>query len=50
MTRPLTFEERLKLIAAEIERRKQGAKPANDRAFVAALWVRWIKKNVLDDG
>ena len=50
MTRPLTFEERLKLVAAEIERRKQEAKPANKQAFVAALWVRWIKQNVLDDG
>lgn len=44
----LPFEARLKLVAEEIQRRKAEANPENPGAFVARLWVSWLKKNVLD--
>lgn len=45
---PLAFEQRLKLVTEEIQRRKQATKPVNPSAFVARYWVQWLKKNVLD--
>lgn len=45
---PISFEDRLKLVTEEIQRRKAEANPANPGAFVARLWVQWLIKNVLD--
>lgn len=46
---PFTFDDRLKLVQEEIQRRKQEANPTNPGAFVARLWVNWIKRNILND-
>jgi hypothetical protein len=45
---PITFEARVQLVHEEIQRRKQEANPENPTAYVARLWVQWIKRNVLD--
>lgn len=45
---PLPFDDRIKLVAEEIQRRKLEANPENPGAFVARLWVQWLLK-VLDE-
>ncbi|MEN9501022.1 MAG: hypothetical protein RI964_307 [Pseudomonadota bacterium] len=44
----LPFGDRVALVDQEIQRRKQLTNPANPCAYVAAAWVRWIMRNVLD--
>ena len=44
----INFATRVQLVAEEITRRKSEASPANAAAFTANLWLRWIKKNILD--
>ncbi|MEZ5535337.1 MAG: hypothetical protein R3F02_06895 [Thiolinea sp.] len=45
---PLTFEQRLPLVRAEVTARVMSY-PANQRNAVRArLWVSWIKRNVLE--
>ena len=44
----LPFDERVKLVHDEIQRRKNEANPANPTHFVTRLWVRWINANILD--
>ena len=44
----LTFEDRVKLVHEEIQRRKNEANPENPTYFVASLWLKWLKKTVLD--
>ena len=44
----LTFDNRVKLVHEEIQRRKHEANPENPAHFVARLWVQWLKKTVLD--
>lgn len=45
---PIDFDDRVKLVAEEIQRRKAEANPTNPAHFVARLWVSWLKKNVLE--
>jgi len=45
---PINFATRVQLVAEEITRRKSEANPANATAFTARLWVRWIRKNILN--
>jgi len=45
---PIDFGQRLQLVAEEINRRRTEANPTNATAFTANLWVRWIKRNLLD--
>lgn len=44
----LPFDDRVKLVNEEIQRRKAEANPTNPAHFVARLWVSWLKRNVLD--
>lgn len=45
----LPFDDRVKLVHEEIQRRKTEANPANPAHFVAHLWVQWLKKNFLEE-
>jgi len=45
---PIGFDDLVQLVHEEIQRRKAEANPTNGGAFVARLWVSWLKKNVLE--
>ncbi|UJS26048.1 hypothetical protein [Thiothrix winogradskyi] len=45
---PIPFQDRVKLVHEEIQRRKSEANPANPTHFVARLWVSWLNRNVLN--
>lgn len=45
---PLSFEERLLLVKAEVINRTQSQPDSEKNYQRARLWVLWLKKNVLD--
>lgn len=45
---PLSFEERLLLVKAEVTNRIQSLPDADKNHQRTRLWVLWLKKNVLD--
>ena len=47
-TTPLTFEQRLQLVQAEIKSRTARTAPQQRNAARARLWVNWINRNVLE--
>ena len=47
-TMPLPFEQRLKLVQAEIKNRVNKYPAKLQPTIRARLWVRWINKNILE--
>lgn len=45
---PVSFEERLLLVKAEVINRTQSQPDSEKNYQRARLWVLWLKKNVLD--
>ncbi|MFM2317790.1 MAG: hypothetical protein RLZZ215_411 [Pseudomonadota bacterium] len=45
---PLSFEERLLLVKAEVINRTQSQPDSEKNYQRTRLWVLWLKKNVLD--
>lgn len=45
---PISFDDRVKLVHEEIQRRKSETNPANPTHYVARLWVSWLNRNVLN--
>lgn len=45
---PLSFEERLLLVKAEVINRTQSLPDSEKNYQRTRLWVLWLKKNVLD--
>ncbi|MFZ1387137.1 MAG: hypothetical protein WBP46_11190 [Thiolinea sp.] len=46
--KPVSFEERLLLVKAEVASRIQPLQDAEKNYQRTRLWVLWLKKNVLD--
>ncbi len=45
---PITFEQRLKLVQAEVQARVAAHPTEQQNGIRARLWVNWIKRNVLE--
>ncbi len=45
---PITFEQRLKLVQAEVQARVAAIPVEQRNGLRARLWVNWIKRNVLE--
>ncbi len=45
---PITFEQRLKLVQAEVQARVAAHPIEQHNGIRARLWVNWIKRNVLE--
>ena len=45
---PLAFEQRLKLVQAEIRTRAKAQPAKQQNAIRARLWCRWINQNILE--
>jgi hypothetical protein len=46
---PVDFEQRLKLVRAEVETRIAKKHPTNPCAMRASLWVKWLSEKVLGE-
>lgn len=46
--KPVSFEERLLLVKAEVINRTQSLPDPEKNYQRARLWISWLKKNVLD--
>ena len=47
-TTPITFEQRLKLVKAEVQARVSVYPTEQQNGVRARLWVNWINRNLLE--
>ena len=47
-TTPITFEQRLKLVKAEVQARVSAYPAEQQNGIRARLWVNWMQRNLLE--
>ena len=47
-TKPITFEQRLQLVKAEVQARVAAYPVEQQNGMRARLWVNWINRNLLE--